>query len=288
MIVVTLTDCPPRLRGDLTKWLFEVNTGVYVGNVSARVREELWERICEHVKDGRATLVYPARNEQGMEFRVHNTSWDPVDYDGITLMRRPVLGTGEVQQKTVTRAEQNLLARRSASSHALPTRDYVVIDLETTGLSAAEDQIIELAALRVRQGEVVEGYEQLVRTEGKLSASIVQLTGIDDAMLSARGKPPGQAVREFVAFLNGDAVVAHHASFDISFLRAACKRENIPLLRSRIVDTLDIARKRIRQAPDYKLITLAGLLGIPVTAAHRAMADCRLLYQVYIKLNEIG
>ena len=89
MIVVTLSDCPARLRGDLTKWLIEINTGVYVGQVSARVRDELWDRICEHVKDGRATMVFSARNEQGLQFRVHNTTWEPVDFDGITLMRRP-------------------------------------------------------------------------------------------------------------------------------------------------------------------------------------------------------
>ena len=89
MIVVSLTNCPPRLRGDLTKWLIELNAGVYVGNVSARVRDELWQRICEHVKDGRATMVFSAHNEQGMDFRVHNTTWIPKDFDGIKLMLRP-------------------------------------------------------------------------------------------------------------------------------------------------------------------------------------------------------
>ncbi len=83
MIVVSLTNCPPRLRGDLTKWLMEINAGVYVGNVSARVRDELWDRICENVRDGRATMVFSAMNEQGMDFRVHNTTWIPIDYDGL-------------------------------------------------------------------------------------------------------------------------------------------------------------------------------------------------------------
>ena len=73
MIVVTLTDCPPRLRGDLSKWLLEINTGVYVGQLNKRVREELWKRICDNLPRGRATMVYSANNEQGMEFRVHNT-----------------------------------------------------------------------------------------------------------------------------------------------------------------------------------------------------------------------
>ena len=61
MVVVTLTDCPPKLRGDLTKWLLEINTGVYVGKINARVREELWKRICDNIKSGRATMSFRRR-----------------------------------------------------------------------------------------------------------------------------------------------------------------------------------------------------------------------------------
>ena len=86
MIVITLTDCPPKVRGDLSKWLLEISTGVYVGNLSARVRDELWGRICEHVKDGRATMVYSSNGEQKLDFAIHNTSWLPVDY-GFPRMR---------------------------------------------------------------------------------------------------------------------------------------------------------------------------------------------------------
>lgn len=85
-----MTDCPPQLRGDLSKWLCEINTGVYVGQVSQRVREALWIRVCENLKNGRATMVYSTNGEQKMDFRVHNTAWEPVDFDGLKLMRRPL------------------------------------------------------------------------------------------------------------------------------------------------------------------------------------------------------
>ena len=55
-----MTNCPPRLRGDLSKWLCEINTGVYVGNVSSRVRDAVWDRVCQNLKNGQATLVYTA------------------------------------------------------------------------------------------------------------------------------------------------------------------------------------------------------------------------------------
>ena len=88
MIVVSMTKCPPKLRGDLSKWLLEINTGVYVGKVSARVREALWQRICENISDGQATMVFSAQNEQHMDFYVHNNkSFMPVDFDGIKLIK---------------------------------------------------------------------------------------------------------------------------------------------------------------------------------------------------------
>ena len=90
MIVIMLSDCPPKVRGDLSKWLCEINTGVFVGNVSSRVREEVWQRICENIKSGQATMVFSAPGEQKMDFRVHNTTWEPVELDGIKLMRRAV------------------------------------------------------------------------------------------------------------------------------------------------------------------------------------------------------
>lgn len=89
MIVVVLTACPAGLRGDLTRWLLEISAGVFVGHVSAKVRDQLWERIVGLVRDGRAIMVYSARNEQHLAFRVHRADWTPVDCDGLELIRRP-------------------------------------------------------------------------------------------------------------------------------------------------------------------------------------------------------
>lgn len=89
MVVVVLTACPVGLRGHLTRWLLEVSPGVFCGKVSARVREQLWEQITSMCKDGRALMVFSKRNDQGLDFRVHRHDWEPVDFDGLTLMRRP-------------------------------------------------------------------------------------------------------------------------------------------------------------------------------------------------------
>ena len=89
MIVVVLSNCPPSLRGDLTRWLIEISSGVYVGKGSARIREHLWARITSSVQSGRALMVFSTNNEQGFDFKVHRHQWETVDFDGVTLMRRP-------------------------------------------------------------------------------------------------------------------------------------------------------------------------------------------------------
>ncbi|MBT1171799.1 type I-E CRISPR-associated endoribonuclease Cas2 [Bifidobacterium sp. MA2] len=94
MVVIVLTACPVGLRGDLTRWLLEISAGVFVGHVSAKVRDRLWERIVGMVKDGRAIMVYSARNEQHLAFRVHRSDWRPVDCEGLELITRPAPVSG--------------------------------------------------------------------------------------------------------------------------------------------------------------------------------------------------
>ncbi len=97
MVVVVLTACPVGLRGHLTRWLLEISPGVFCGRVSARVREELWERVLDMAKDGRALMVFSRKGDQGLDFRAHRHDWEPVDLDGVTLMRRPISSESTAQ-----------------------------------------------------------------------------------------------------------------------------------------------------------------------------------------------
>ncbi len=90
MTIVVLTACPDGLRGVLTRWLIEISAGVFVGKITKRVREELWKRIIEMIGRGRALMVYSAATEQGYAIRTHGHHWAAEDFEGITLMRRPV------------------------------------------------------------------------------------------------------------------------------------------------------------------------------------------------------
>jgi len=144
VIVVVLSVTPERLRGVLTRWLLEVSTGVYVGRVTARVREHIWDRIVDDVAQGRALMVWSRRGEQGLGIRVHNHSWDVVDSDGLTLMRRPlksqrhqagggagpaqVLGIDEIVEETgdvaasTKRRQQSIVGRRRRYLNAVERR----------------------------------------------------------------------------------------------------------------------------------------------------------------------
>ncbi len=91
MTVLILTACPPGLRGHVTRWLLEIAPGVYVGFLSRRVREHLWARVVEWMDDGKALLVFAVRGEQRLSFLALGHDWQPEDFDGLMLMRRPTL-----------------------------------------------------------------------------------------------------------------------------------------------------------------------------------------------------
>ncbi|MEV5983802.1 type I-E CRISPR-associated endoribonuclease Cas2e [Streptomyces sp. NPDC052051] len=104
MLVIATTAVPDHLRGALSRWTTEVVPGIFVGSVSARVRDELWNSVTEVVADGAAVLVHPAPTEQGYAIRTAGTRRRvPVDFDGLTLMRM----TGAPQRPEIAKRRQS-------------------------------------------------------------------------------------------------------------------------------------------------------------------------------------
>ena len=280
----------PRLRGDLSKWLLEINTGVYVGQLNPRVREELWKRICKHLPRGRATMVYSANNEQRMSFHVHNTTWQPADYEGITLMRRPLatpLPEGEkppLSKAAIIQMDRN---KQSAKQRRAKQLGYVVIDVETTGLDCDKSEILELGAIRVIDHQVTDTFSALVRPEQPIPAEITTLTGITQDAVSAQGTALQPLLEQFWAFVGQSPVMGHNLDFDLAFLKKASARFGLSLPNVRIRDTLKLARRKVPDLPDHRLATLAAYFGIEYAQQHRALPDCIAAFQVYEKLNEI-
>ncbi|MFI9116971.1 type I-E CRISPR-associated endoribonuclease Cas2e [Streptomyces venezuelae] len=92
MTVIVLTNCPAGLRGFLTRWLFEISAGVFIGNPSARIRDVLWHEVQQYAGQGRALLAHTTNNEQGYTFRTFDHTWHSVDHEGLTLINRPPVG----------------------------------------------------------------------------------------------------------------------------------------------------------------------------------------------------
>lgn len=161
---------------------------------------------------------------------------------------------------------------------------FVVVDLETTGLSPRTCQIIEVGALRVDMATGArEGFSSFVRCEGALPHHITRLTGINAGMLD--GAPAGaQVVAELAGFIRGLPIVAYNAGFDMSFLRAAAPEvfEAHP-----VVCALQAARRYLR-LPDYKLATVARHFGVNQAAAHRALDDCLTTLSIFEGIRAIS
>jgi CRISPR-associated protein Cas2 len=293
MIVIILSNCPPALRGDLTKWLQEVNTGVYVGQVSARVRDELWKRVQGNVKSGRATMVFNTNNEQRMDFRVHNTSWEPIDFDGLKLMLRPSpariqkLSEKRLGFSKAARARKGKQISRRKRKSSASFDSYVVVDLETTGVSFTEDEIIEIGAILVKDKQIEASYSALIKPNKKLPASIQSLTGISNEMLDVEGRVLSEVIPEFLTFVEDLPIVSHNVNFDYGFLRLACQNLNLSLLSNRSIDTLSLARRLLDDVRDFKLQTLVEYFNIETDTKHRSLADCISTHMVYEKLIEI-
>lgn len=287
MVVITMSSCPPKLRGDLTKWLFEIHTGVYVGQVNARIREKLWSRVCQNIKDGQAVMVYSFANEQHLEFQTHNTAWKIRDFDGIKLMMRPCLQdqNGEVLQKGFSNASKRLIAGRRKKNTAIIDREWVFLDIETDGLDLEKSKIIEMAAIVADEAEIKSSWSVLVKQNGALPFKIAELTHITDEMLKY-GVEIGDALKQLGDIVEGRTVVCFNKNFDISFLEREFRRNNLEAPFGKVIDALVLARKRIRDIDSYKLGSLAEYFGIP-HEQHRALPDCETLYKVFLKLNEI-
>ena len=281
--------CIRDRRGDLSKWLLEINTGVYVGNVNARVRELIWKRVCENIKNGQATLVFPANNEQHMDFYVHNTNWQPIDLDGIKLMKHPknIYEQGEMLKSGFSNAAKRRMGlKKNARRVEKADNDFVIIDIETTGLSVENDEILEIGAIRIVNGKTVEEYERLIAVKTEIAQNISELTGITQEQVKENGKPINEALPSFMDFVKGSEVAGYNVNFDHDFLLAECSRQGIDITKIKFTDVMTIVKSKLKGMRSYNLESVAKRLGITTKQQHRALSDCYLLYQVYCKLNE--
>ncbi|MFP4056912.1 MAG: helicase C-terminal domain-containing protein [Candidatus Brocadiia bacterium] len=160
-------------------------------------------------------------------------------------------------------------------------RPMVFVDLETTGLDEAADEIIEFAAVRPVPGGPPQEFSRLAHPGRPLPLAITRLTGITEADL--RGQPPSRAgLAEFIRFVGDDVLVAHNAPFDQAFLR----RKSDGYVQNRFIDTLELSRILFPTLEYHDLDTVAEALGLQVSGRHRALEDARLVAALWERLLE--
>jgi len=166
----------------------------------------------------------------------------------------------------------------------LEEETYVVFDVETTGLSAVYDTIIELAAVKVKGGEIIERFERFANPHRPLSATIIELTGITDDMLKDAPEAE-EVIRDFKEWVGDHTLVAHNASFDIGFINVAYKRLlNSEKVQNPVIDTLELGRFLYPEFKNHRLNTLCKKFDIELTQHHRAIYDTEATGYLLVKM----
>ena len=165
-------------------------------------------------------------------------------------------------------------------------KDYVVFDLETTGTSCVYDEVIEISAVKVQDGQVVEEFSTLVNPQTPIPFEATDVNGITDKMV-ADAPTFDKALTDFLEFVGDMVLVGHNIqSFDMKFICRDAVKFFGKTIGNDYIDTLPLARIYVSELRHHTLTDLAHHYGIKTTGAHRALHDCRMNQQVFECLHE--
>lgn len=182
---------------------------------------------------------------------------------------------------------ENVREFKGKSIIAFP-KDYVVVDIETTGLDPRYNEIIEIGCIRVRNHQVEVTMSVLLHSKEPISSFISNLTGITNTMLLEKGISQEEGLTKFIDFVGNDFIVGHNVNFDINFLYDHVLHYLGCYVENNFVDTVRIARKLLKgKVRDCKLGTLIQYFGLDYMGAHRALQDCKFTYQILEKFRKM-
>lgn len=170
---------------------------------------------------------------------------------------------------------------------------YVVFDLETTGLYPnSGDSIIEIGAVKLKDGKIIDRYDELINPEKMLSEDIIKITGINNEMLEGK-RNEEEAVKDFLNWIGNLPVIAHNAKFDLSFIDKALEKYNLGTLNNVVIDTLGLSRYLESSERYHNLATLVKRYNIPwdEDKHHRADYDSEgtaLIFDKMLKKLELN
>ena len=160
---------------------------------------------------------------------------------------------------------------------------FVAFDFETTGLDPNSDRIIEVAAIRFKNGEIINRYSQLINPMISISSIVTEITGITNDMVDSKPVEK-EIVDDLLDFIGESPIVAHNIHFDEKFLLNLCSRHNKEFRNNKKYDTLQLARSLYFEQPVFNLSALSEFFGLSSKGAHRAEADTENTGRIFLKL----
>ena len=162
--------------------------------------------------------------------------------------------------------------------------NYVVFDIETTGLDPEFDEIIEIGAVKIKDGIKIDTFNSLIKPEYEIDEFITELTGITNGMVE-NAPSIDEVLPKFMDFIRDYIIIGHNANFDINFIYDNLEELNIPPITNDFVDTLRISRRLIPELKHHKLSDLANYFNIDTNGSHRSLKDVEITLEVLKNLN---
>ena len=161
--------------------------------------------------------------------------------------------------------------------------EFVVFDIETTGLNRETDRITEIGAVKVKNGKIVDTFSSFVNPQVPIPKEITELTRITDEMV-ADAPTIDKVLPQFALFFGESVLVAHNALFDTGFIRVAANRMGMKLIDNTIIDTVEMAKCLYPELKKYKLNIVCEYLGVELKGHHRAVNDAAATAEMFIKM----
>lgn len=165
--------------------------------------------------------------------------------------------------------------------------EFVAIDIETTGFDTEYDEIIEVGAIKIKDGKEIDSFSTLVGPKNEINSFITELTGINNDMVRNMAAID-KVLPAFIKFIDKSVIVGHNVNFDINFLYDNLIREGLQPITNDFVDTLRISRRLIPEIRHHRLIDLAEYFNINPEENHRALYDIRLTVEILKELKKFA
>lgn len=161
---------------------------------------------------------------------------------------------------------------------------YIVLDIETTGFSST-DKIIEISAIKVNNDQVVDEFSTLVNPDMKIPQNVIDLTGITNEMVEDMPYI-SDVIEDFLEFIEAYPLLAHNASFDMTYIKSAVEEYTGKKVKNQVIDTLEYSRRKV-PSEDHKLHTLCEYFGVINKNEHRGLSDCYSLLKCYQEMQKL-